>query len=157
MALLSVENVQNYPRPPSLEPVTARLLVRLGGVVVAETQDGLRVLETHHAPTYYLPRHDISARLDPASGSSFCEWKGHARYFDVTAGGVTARRAAWSYDNPSPAFRDLAGYVAFYASQMEACFVGDEPVIPQPGDFYGGWVTRNLEGAIKGAPGTRHW
>lgn len=157
MSFLPVENVEDYPRPPLLEPVSVRLLVRLGGAVVAETHDGLRVLETHHAPTYYIPRRDIQARLEPAAGSSFCEWKGQARYFDVIAGGVTARRAAWSYDEPGSAFRRLAGYVAFYASQMDSCQVGEEHVIAQPGEFYGGWVTGNLEGAIKGAPGTRHW
>lgn len=153
----STENVQEYPRPPTLEKVAVRLLVQMGGTVVAETFDGLRVLETHHAPTYYFPRCDINGRLDPVAGTSICEWKGEARYFDVTAGGVTVRRAAWSYDNPNQTFQPLAGFVAFYAAQMDTCFVGDEPVIPQPGDFYGGWVTRNLTGAIKGASGTRHW
>ena len=157
ISALPIENVQKYPRPPSLEKVPTRLLVRLGGEVVAETDAGLRVLETHHAPTYYIPRSDILGRLDPVGGGSFCEWKGQARYFDVTAGGVTARRAAWSYENPSPAFKQLAGFVAFYAGKMDACLVGDEPVIPQPGDFYGGWLTRNLKGAIKGAPGTQYW
>ncbi len=157
MTRLPIENVENYPRPPALETVTARVLVRLGGAVVVDTTHALRVLETYHAPTYYIPRGDISARLDPATGGNFCEWKGQARYFDVTAGDVSARRAAWTYENPSQAFQPLAGFVPFYAGNMAACFVGDERVIPQPGDFYGGWVTRNLEGAIKGAPGTRHW
>ncbi len=157
MSKSSNENVQNYPRPPSLEKVTKRLLVRLGGEVLAETNDGLRVLETHHAPTYYVPRSDILGRLAPVSGTSFCEWKGQAHYYDVTAGGLTARRAAWSYENPSPAFQQLEGFLAFYASKMDVCFVGDEPAIPQPGDFYGGWVTRNLKGVIKGVPGTQYW
>lgn len=152
------ENVQDYPRPPALEPVAETLRVVLGGETVAETTRGLRVLETHHAPTYYLPMEDAAPGvLQPVPGRSFCEWKGHARYFDVVAGGVRAGRAAWSYPEPTARFRDLADHVAFYAQAMEACFVGDERVRPQPGDFYGGWVTDNLDGIVKGEPGTLHW
>lgn len=157
MTELAPENVQSYPRPPALEPVPQRILIRLGGAVVAETVRALRVLETHHAPTYYLPPEDVVAELIPAQGSSFCEWKGTARYFDVRAGETTARRAAWSYDRPTARFAPLAGYIAFYAGRMDEAWVGDTRVIPQPGDFYGGWITPNLEGRIKGAPGTRHW
>ena len=157
MAPMHVENVQDYPRPPALEPVAERLRVMLAGKVIAETTRGFRVLETHHAPTYYLPRASISAELSPAPGRSFCEWKGAAVYWDVMVGDAVARRAAWSYPEPTKPFRDIAGHVAFYASAMEACFVGEHRVLPQPGDFYGGWVTDNLRGQIKGAPGTEHW
>lgn len=151
------ENVQAYPRPPALEAVPQRVVIRLGGVVVADTMGALRVLETHHAPTYYLPMADVSGVLTPVQGSSFCEWKGAARYFDLSGGAVTARRAGWAYDRPTARFAALVGHVAFYAGLMEACFVGDERVIPQPGDFYGGWVTSNLDGIAKGAQGTEHW
>ena len=140
-----------------MEPVSQRVRVVLGGAVVADTVEALRVLETHHAPTYYIPPEDVAAELTPAPGGSFCEWKGRARYFDVSAGGVTARRAAWCYDAPTPGFADLAGYLAFYAGRMDACFVGDMEVLPQDGDFYGGWVTANLTGRPKGARGTEHW
>lgn len=157
MTELPRENVQSYPRPPALEPAPQRITIRLAGVLVAETTRALRVLETHHAPTYYLPPEDIAATLRPASGGSVCEWKGAARYFDVIAGETTARRAAWAYDRPTARFAPLAGYVAFYAGLMDEAWVGDLPVVPQPGDFYGGWVTPNLDGLIKGAPGTRHW
>ncbi len=157
MPTLVAENVQDYPRPPALEPVPHRLRVVFGGETVAETVQAMRVLETHHAPTYYIPPEDILAELIPARGTSFCEWKGAASYFDVKAGGQTANRAAWAYPSPTAGFKDLAGYVSFYAGAMDACFVGEERVIPQPGDFYGGWVTANLEGRIKGAPGTNHW
>ncbi len=157
MSQLPPENVQDYPRPPALEPVPQRLRLILGGATVAETSRALRVIETHHAPTYYIPPEHVAATLIPARGSSFCEWKGVAAYFDVEAGGRTAPRAAWCYPAPTGAFRALAGYLAFYASAMDACFVGAEKVIPQPGDFYGGWVTANLQGRIKGAPGTEGW
>jgi uncharacterized protein (DUF427 family) len=157
MTDLPRENVQSYPRPPALEPVPQRIVVKLGGVLVAETTRALRVLETHHAPTYYVPPEDIQAMLRPASQRSFCEWKGVARYFDVLAGSATAPMAAWAYDAPTARFAALAGYVAFYAGLMEEAWVGDMRVIPQPGDFYGGWVTPNLVGRIKGAPGTQHW
>jgi uncharacterized protein (DUF427 family) len=151
------ENVQSYPRPPALEPVPQRITIRLGGVLVADTTRALRVLETHHAPSYYVPPDDIHASLRTAQGSSFCEWKGVAGYFDVTAGGKTSLRAAWTYDRPTARFAALAGHLAFYAGLMDEAWVGDLRVIPQPGDFYGGWVTPNLDGQIKGAPGTRHW
>lgn len=157
MTDLPRENVQSYPRPPRLEPVRHRIRVVLGGAVVAETVRSLRVLETHHAPTYYLPVGEVQATLCPVSGTSFCEWKGVARYFDVIAGGKTASRAAWAYDRPTARFAALAGHVAFYAGLMDEAWVGHSRVTPQPGDFYGGWVTPNLDGQIKGAPGTRHW
>jgi uncharacterized protein (DUF427 family) len=154
---LPTENVQDYPRPPALEPVLHPLRVLLDGQVVARTDAGFRVLETHHAPTYYFPRGDVLAELTPASGASYCEWKGAARYWDVTLGDRHVERGAWSYDAPTQGFVQMAGYVAFYAGLMDACFVGDVAVVPQPGDFYGGWTTPNLQGRIKGAPGTRHW
>ena len=157
MTDLPRENVQSYPRPPALEPVPQRIILRLGGALVSETARALRVLETHHAPSYYLPPADIHATLRPAIGTSLCEWKGAARYYDVIAGGKTATRAAWAYDKPTARFAALAGYVAFYAGLMEEVWVGDLRVIPQPGSFYGGWVTPNLDGQIKGAPGTQHW
>lgn len=157
MTDLPRENVQAYPRPPRLEPVPQRIRVVLGGAVVADTTRALRVLETHHAPTYYLPPEDVQAALRPAPGTSFCEWKGTARYFDVLVEGKAATRAAWSYDRPAAAFAALAGHVAFYAGLMGEAWVGNLRVEPQPGDYYGGWVTPNLEGSIKGAPGTRHW
>ena len=151
------ENVQSYPRPPALEQVPQQITLRLGGALVAQTSRALRVLETHHAPTYYLPPEDILATLRPSAGNSYCEWKGVAFYYDVQAGDKIAARAAWAYDRPTAGYAGLAGYVAFYAGQMDEVWVGDLRVIPQPGDFYGGWVTPNLDGQIKGAPGTQHW
>ena len=154
---LETENVQNYPRPPDLESVALRIDVRFAGTIIADTRQAFRVVETHHAPTYYLPPGSILAELHPAPGSSFCEWKGRARYFDVTANGQTARRAAWCYPKPASRFQPLAGHIAFYAGKMDACFVDGIRATPQPGDFYGGWITPNLTGIPKGAPGTEHW
>ena len=154
---LPVEDVRDYPRPPALEPAPQRLVIRLGGRTVADTTRALRVLETHHAPTYYLPPEDVAAELRPCAGLTFCEWKGRAEYFDVLAGGRVARRAAWRYPAPSPRFAALAGFLSFYAGPMDSCEIGGLAVIPQPGDFYGGWVTPNLRGRPKGAPGTEGW
>jgi uncharacterized protein (DUF427 family) len=152
------ENVQDYPRPPALEPVSERLSVVFGGVEIAATTRGFRVIETHHAPTYYFPPNDVApGALRPAAGSSFCEWKGAARYFVVMGGGRTAPRAAWSYPAPTPAFAAITGYVAFYPGRMDACYVGDVQARPQPGGFYGGWVTPNLDGIVKGGPETEGW
>ncbi|MEM8579054.1 MAG: DUF427 domain-containing protein [Pseudomonadota bacterium] len=154
---LPIETVQDYPRPPALEPVPPPIRITLGGAIVAETNAALRVLETHHAPTYYIPPGDVQAELRPAPGRSLCEWKGQARYWDVIAGGRTAARAAWSYHGPVRRFADLDGYVAFYCSLMDSCTVGGVTATPQPGDFYGGWVTPNLRGIVKGDAATRHW
>lgn len=157
MTDLPTENVQSYPRPPALEPVAQRVSVSLGGTVIAESTRAIRVLETHHAPTYYIPPEDVSATLIPTSGGSFCEWKGSAQYFDVIAGSTTVNRAAWSYSKPTEPFASIAGYLAFYPGLMEECRVGDHRAVAQPGGFYGGWVTPNLLGIPKGARGTENW
>jgi uncharacterized protein (DUF427 family) len=154
---LPPETVGDYPRPPRIEPAGAELRVILGGQQIVRTADALRVLETHHAPTYYIPRAAITAELVTAPGTSFCEWKGRARYWTLSAGGRSARRAAWDYPDPTPGFTALAGHLAIYAHAMDACFVGDTAVTPQPGDFYGGWVTPNLRGIVKGGAGTEGW
>lgn len=154
---LKPENVEGYPRPPRLEPINDTLRVELRGGLVAETTRGFRALETYHAPTYYFPRGDVLAQLTPVTGNTFCEWKGVAQYFDVSINGHVASAAAWTYEKPSTAFKAIAGYVSFYAGKLDACYVGGVRVLPQPGDFYGGWVTPNLQGKIKGGPGTRHW
>ncbi|MGH8985767.1 MAG: DUF427 domain-containing protein [Acidimicrobiia bacterium] len=152
------ESVWDYPRPPCLERVDATLAVVLGGETVAETTRGLRVLETSHPPNYYLPLDDILPDvLEVTEGRSFCEFKGRAHYFTVRAGGRVEADAAWGYDRPSPAFANLAGHVAFYAGRMDACFVDGERVTPQPGGFYGGWITATVVGPFKGGPGSRGW
>lgn len=152
------ENVQDYPRPPALEPVPQRLVIRFGGQEIVSTHKGYRVLETHHAPTYYLPPDAFhGARLEPVVGSSFCEWKGRAAYWDILTDTARAPKAAWSYPEPTAHFADIKDFIAVYPGHMEACFVGGHQVTPQPGDFYGGWVTDNLDGTVKGGPGTRWW
>ncbi len=152
------ESVWDYPRPPRLERALRRVRVEFNGVTVADSTRAWRVLETSSPPTYYVPPEDVrEACLEPAPGRSFCEWKGVASYFDVVAGGRRAERAAWAYPRPTAAFRDIAGHVAFYAGPMDACYVGDEKVRPQPGRFYGGWITRDIVGPFKGEPGSEGW
>ena len=152
------ESVWDYPRPPRLEPVTERLRVVFAGAVIADTSAGWRVLETSHPPVYYLPPADVRRDLlVPASGRSWCEFKGTARYWTIVAGGRRSDAAAWSYPDPTPAFRPIAGFLAFYASRVDECHVGAERVQPQEGDFYGGWITSRVVGPFKGAPGTRGW
>ncbi len=151
------ESVWEYPRPPALEPSTRRVRVTLAGVVIAESSRAVRVLETSLPPTYYVPPADTVRRcFAPAPGSSFCEWKGAADYWTVTAGGSSVVGRAWSYPRPIAAFADLAGYVSFYPADF-ACFVDDEAVRPQPGHFYGGWVTDDIVGPFKGVPGSERW
>ncbi|WP_216321255.1 DUF427 domain-containing protein [Deinococcus aestuarii] len=152
------ESVWDYPRPPRLERTPARLELWLGGVKVADTTDGYRVLETSHPPTYYLPPGAfLPGVLTPAGGGSVCEWKGEATYWTLRAGGKTAEGAAWSYGRPTPAFAPMAGYVAVYAGRVDECRVDGERVTPQPGGFYGGWITPNVVGPFKGEPGTLGW
>lgn len=133
-------------------------MVVFDGEVVADAVAGWRVLETSHPPTYYLPPESIRPGvLRPAPGGSFCEWKGRAVYLDVVSGRRRANRAAWTYPDPTPAFVAIARYVAFYAGPMDACYVGDEQVTPQPGGFYGGWITSRVVGPFKGEPGSEGW
>ncbi len=155
------ESVWSYPRPPRLEPNARHLVVRFAGATIAETRAGFRVLETSHPPVYYFPPADVDARcLLPSSRGSFCEYKGAAAYHSIRAldgSPALARDAAWYYPRPSPGFAALAGCIAFYPAAMEACLVDGERVRPQPGGFYGGWITSDIVGPFKGEPGTSGW
>jgi len=152
------ESVWDYPRPPRVEPVSKRIRIFFGGVVIADTIAARRVLETSHPPVYYLPPGDVRRRyLSPSPGSSWCEWKGEARYFDLELNGRHARRVAWSYPYPAPGFVEIKDFFAFYAGPMDLCLVGDERASPQPGGFYGGWITPEITGPFKGSPGTQDW
>ena len=152
------ESVWDYPRPPRLERTSALLEVELGGVVVASTTDGWRVLETSHPPTYYLPASSFAAGvLRPTAGSSFCEWKGVASYVDLVTEARTAPKAGWTYVAPTPGFEPIAGCIAVMAAQVDACRVDGETVTPQPGGFYGGWITSSVTGPFKGVPGSMGW
>ncbi len=147
-----------FPRPPATERVPARVRIELGGQVIADTTAAWRVLETWHPPTYYLPEAAFApGALTRATGSSLCEWKGRAVYFDVRGGARLERDAAWGYPDPVAPFAMLRDHVAIYAGRMAACFVGDERVTPQEGGFYGGWVTPDFVGPFKGGPGTQGW
>lgn len=152
------ESVWDYPRPPRLEPVSLRLRVVFNGVTVADSIQAFRVLETASPPTYYLPREDVQMEyLMQNDSRTFCEWKGDATYWTLSVDGEVSADAAWSYERPTPAFRQIQGYLSFYAGRVSACYVGDELVLPQEGDFYGGWITSNIVGPFKGQPGTTHW
>ncbi len=152
------ESVWDYPRPPRLERSTDLIEVFFGDVRIAQTEQGWRVLETSHPPTYYLP-HDafVEGALRPAQGNSWCEWKGQASYFDVVSGDAVTARAAWTYREPVPAYAEIAGAIAVMPGLMDRCVVNGEVVIPQPGSFYGGWITSRVVGPFKGEPGTNGW
>jgi uncharacterized protein (DUF427 family) len=155
---LNEESVWDYPRPPRVEPIRNRLRVVFHGIGLAETMHGQRVLETSHPPVYYFPTDDVRIEhLLAVSATSFCEWKGIAHYFDVHVDGKRVTRAAWAYPDPTPEFIAIKNYIAFYGHLMDACFVGDELARPQPGSFYGGWITNNIIGPFKREPGTARW
>jgi uncharacterized protein (DUF427 family) len=145
--------------------VPLQVEVRLpgGGLqVVASTTRGLRVLETSQAPAYYFPPDDVDrSLLVPSPTVTFCEWKGVASYVDVVVADTTGRRviadAAWTYSSPTPTFSQIAGHLAFYASRVDVCRVGEHVVTPNDGDFYGGWITPDVVGPFKGGRGTRGW
>lgn len=152
------ESVWDYPRPPRLEQSKRRVRVELNGMVIADSVRAFRVLETSHPPTYYVHPGDVAwdvVRPDAARGT-FCEWKGTATYWTAQVGGVVVEACAWSYPDPTLGFAAIADHVAFYPALLD-CRLDDELVRPQPGGFYGGWVTNELAGPFKGEPGTRGW
>jgi uncharacterized protein (DUF427 family) len=151
------ESVWDYPRPPVVVPDGREITVHAGSIEIARTRSALRVLETASPPTFYLPLPDVHRDyLEPASGRSFCEWKGEARYWSVVTDAVRCERAAWSYPDPHAPFAALRWHLAFYASSLD-CRVDGVRVIPQPGRFYGGWITPEVLGPFKGEPGTEGW
>ena len=152
------ESVWDYPRPAIAQATNAQIVIEHNGVRIAETRGAVRVLETSHPPQYYIPPVDIAAGvLEPAPGRSLCEWKGQARYWDVVAGGNRLEKVGWSYPDPTPQFRLLTDYIAFYAVPFDRITLDGEVVQPQPGGFYGGWITSKLAGPFKGVPGSRFW
>lgn len=153
-----VEDVWTYPRPPAVEPSDETVVVVLGGQEIVRTTSALRVLETSHPPTYYLPITDVlDGVLRPAAGHTTCEFKGVASYWDLVVGDRVAAAAAWSYPDPRPGFEALVDHLALYPGRMDRCTVDGEVVQAQEGDFYGGWITSRVSGPFKGAPGTLGW
>jgi uncharacterized protein (DUF427 family) len=152
------ESVWDYPRPPRLEDTSKHIQVIFNEVIIADTHNAKRVLETSHPPSYYIPPSDINmSHLIRMPKSSFCEWKGVAGYYTIRVGDKEAQNAAWFYPEPTSAFVSMKDYVAFYAHLMDACYVDGEKVQPQPGSFYGGWVTQDIVGPFKGIPGSWGW
>ena len=151
------ESVWDYPRPPALRPDAREIVIRWGSVEVARTRRALRILETGHPPTFYLPWDDVDRRLlRPGSGASFCEWKGPASYWSLDDGARRLPNVAWSYPQPLEDAPALANCVAFYPSALD-CRVDGARATPQPGGFYGGWITPELVGPFKGEPGSAGW
>ena len=155
---LGQESVWDYPRPPRLEDVNKQIQIIFNGVEIANTRHAKRVLETSHPPVYYIPPSDIKMEyLVRTPNSSFCEWKDPAGYYTIVVGDKQAENVAWFYPDPTPSFATIKDYVAFYAHVMDACYVDGEKVQPQPGNFYGGWITNDIVGPFKGVPGSWGW
>ena len=154
-----IESVWDYPRPPRLEPTPRHLRILHHGIVLADTTRALRILETSHPPVYYIPPADIAMQYLTRSPrrSSFCEFKGHATYWSINIPEALSPDAAWSYAHPTASYVALRDHLAFYANRIDECTVDGERVQPQPGDFYGGWITSHVKGPFKGAPGTLGW
>ena len=152
------ESVWDYPRPPRIEPVPERIRVVVDGVAIADSTHAVRVLETAGPPAYYVPPADVRTDLlAPSPHSTFCEWKGQAAYHTLTLGGRTIHNVAWSYPQPLPGYEAIRDHLAFYAGLVDEAWVGDERATPQPGRYYGGWVTSRIVGPFKGEPGSSGW
>lgn len=145
------ESVWDYPRPPAVEKSDRRIRIVVAGKTIVDSTDGYRVLETSHPPVYYVPRSAIDpGLLHPNQRRTFCEFKGVADYADLIVGDRKIEAAAWFYSNPTPGYEDITNHLAFYPSKMDECWVDDEQVVPQRSDFYGGWITPEIEGPFKG-------
>lgn len=152
------ESVWDYPRPAIAERSNRHIVIRHKGITLADTRQAWRTLETSHPPTYYLPPDDVAVQyLSANPHRSLCEWKGQARYWDVVMGDDRIDAACWSYIEPTADFAPIAGYFAFYPEPFDHCLVDGEQVMPQPGGFYGGWITSREAGPFKGIPGSRFW
>lgn len=152
------ESVWDYPRPPRLESSTKHVLVTFNGRVVADSSRALRVLETSGPPVYYVPPDDVAMEvLSPSGHETFCEWKGLAQHYTLRLDGRESRDAAWSYRSPTPGYERIAGYLAFYPGRVDTCTLDGERVQPQPGSYYGGWITSDVVGPFKGEPGSEGW
>ena len=160
---LPEECVWDYPRPAVCEPFKGTLSIEMmnGKALVARSTSAWRTLETSHPPTYYIPVEDIDMKylIERPERSTMCEWKGKASYYDLVdeSGKVIAGNVAWTYSDPTPTFTALKHHLSFYAQHFQSCMVNEEKVVPQDGDFYGGWITRNLKGPFKGGAGTWGW
>jgi uncharacterized protein (DUF427 family) len=151
------ESVWDYPRPPAICKDSRRVTVKTADFVLVDSHRAIRILETASPPTFYIPPEDVdTSYLIPCAGSSYCEWKGLAQYWSLSSPGREVQQAGWSYPQPNPDFAQIAGYFAFYPGKLE-CYVDGERVHPQPGGFYGGWLTGEIAGPVKGLPGTHSW
>lgn len=152
------ESVWDYPRPAIAQPSARHIRIEHRSIVVADTRAAFRIVETSHPPSWYLPPDCIAAGvLLSSERRSFCEWKGVAVYWHLAIGGEVVRDVAWSYPEPTAAFAAIRDHVAFYAAPLDRCLVDGEAVRPQPGGFYGGWITSDLAGPFKGVPGSSGW
>ena len=156
---LIVERVWDFPRPPAVDRCARRVRIEAGGALVAESAAALRVLETSHPPTIYVPPGDVRAELLVPSDArpTVCEFKGRANYLDLVVGDRRVAAVAWTYPHPVAAYAALRDHVAFFPGRVDAAWLGEERVEAQPGDFYGGWITVDLVGPFKGAAGTLGW
>ena len=152
------ESVWDYPRPPRVEPTNKHLRVVFNGQTIAETSRAYRVLETSHPPVYYIPPADVRMEyLSSTNRSTFCEFKGAANYWTIRLAGRMSENFAWSYGQPAAGYEVIKNHLAFYPSKVDACYVDDELVQPQEGDYYGGWITPDIVGPFKGGSGTFSW
>lgn len=152
------ESVWDYPRPAICEKTDRHIQIVHRGVTIVDSRQAWRTVETSHPPTYYIPQSDIAMEhLLPNKRRTMCEWKGQARYFDVVIGDERIEAGAWCYTSPTASFQPIKDHVAFYPDPLDQCLVDGEVITPQPGQFYGGWISQYEVGPFKGIPGSQFW
>ncbi|WP_421765424.1 DUF427 domain-containing protein [Ekhidna sp.] len=152
------ESVWDYPRPPAIEQYSKHIRIVFNETIILDTNHSFRILETSHPPSYYLPKSSFKKGvLIKTAKTSFCEFKGRAHYYNIVLDNQIVKDAAWGYDSPNHRYGAIKNHICVYAKLMEACFINHERVTPQPGGFYGGWITKNVVGPFKGVPNSWGW
>jgi uncharacterized protein (DUF427 family) len=107
--------------PITVTPNRQRVLVRVGGALIADTRDALILQEASYPPVQYIPRKDVDMNLlQRTEHSSYCPFKGDASYYSIPNGGEKSVNAVWSYEQPYPAVGRIKDHVAFYPSRVDA-------------------------------------
>jgi len=148
------ESAWDYPRPPAVVADQRSVVVAGPDGEVAVATHSIRVCETSHPPSFYLPPEAIvDGALVVVGDTSFCEWKGPAEYLALAG---TDEAVGWRYPKPFPEFEAWVNWVSFYPDRV-ACTVDGEQVRPQAGGFYGGWITNDVVGPFKSDPNAPGW
>jgi len=106
--------------PISIEANRSRVVVKVGGKVIADTSDALTLREASYPAVQYIPRRDVDmAALTRSEHTTYCPYKGDASYYSIPAGGDRSLNAVWTYETPFEAMAQIKDYVAFYPDRVD--------------------------------------